>query len=202
MGLLDSLKGGSPARPAVPRKHERYQTSGLSCPLGELLDLSQSGMRIGCEKRPAVKPGDVVPLSIRSASQQLSVSGRVMWMRRKSWRAFHVGFQFIDVRPGVGDALVQFARHGFIEYDGASTTKRSATIVEVEDLYAILGVPGDASAEQIHNAYRKAARQYHPDTSPDPEAQDKFTRIGKAYSVLRDETSRKKYDVLFARGAA
>jgi curved DNA-binding protein len=68
--------------------------------------------------------------------------------------------------------------------------------VKYQDYYEILGVPRDASQEQIHAAYRKLARKYHPDINKSSDAEDKFKRIGEAYEVLRDPEKRKRYDAL------
>lgn len=61
--------------------------------------------------------------------------------------------------------------------------------------YAILGVPTNASQEEIKKAFRKLARQYHPDVNPqDKSAEEKFKNINEAYDVLHDEEKRKVYD--------
>ena len=64
-----------------------------------------------------------------------------------------------------------------------------------KDYYGILGVPRDASADDIKRAYRKLARQYHPDVNPDPAAQDKFKDINAAYEVLSDDQKRQIVDL-------
>jgi curved DNA-binding protein len=68
--------------------------------------------------------------------------------------------------------------------------------VKYQDYYETLGVPREASQEDIHAAYRKLARKYHPDINKGPDAEEKFKRIGEAYEVLRDPEKRKRYDAL------
>jgi len=62
------------------------------------------------------------------------------------------------------------------------------------DYYEILGVPRDASAEDIKTAFRKLARQYHPDVSKEADAEEKFKEINEAYGVLSDPEKRRRYD--------
>lgn len=68
--------------------------------------------------------------------------------------------------------------------------------VKFEDYYQVLGVSRDATAAEIQRAYRKLARQYHPDVNKAPDAQQKFARINEAYEVLKDPEKRKRYDEL------
>ncbi len=71
-----------------------------------------------------------------------------------------------------------------------------------KDFYEILGVKDSASQEEIKKAYRKLAKQYHPDANPtNPKAADRFKEIGEAYSVLSDEKKRKQYDQMKKLGA-
>jgi len=63
------------------------------------------------------------------------------------------------------------------------------------DYYEILGVPRDATQEQIHRAYRRLALKYHPDKNPgNKEAEEKFKLISEAYQVLSDPEKRRIYD--------
>ena len=67
--------------------------------------------------------------------------------------------------------------------------------MEYKDYYKALGVEKTATAEQIKKAYRKLARQHHPDVNPnDPGAEQKFKEINEANEVLSDPEKRKKYD--------
>jgi len=71
--------------------------------------------------------------------------------------------------------------------------------VPFKDYYATLGVPRDATAEDIKKAFRKLARQFHPDTAADKSgAEEKFKEINEAHEVLSDPEKRKKYDRLGA----
>jgi len=64
-----------------------------------------------------------------------------------------------------------------------------------KDYYSILGVARKASAKEIKQAYRKLARQHHPDVNPGDKASEaKFKEINQAYEVLADSEKRKKYD--------
>jgi molecular chaperone DnaJ len=63
------------------------------------------------------------------------------------------------------------------------------------DYYATLGVARDASAEDIKRAYRRLARQLHPDVNPDPQTQERFKEVTTAYEVLADPKKREMYDL-------
>jgi molecular chaperone DnaJ len=63
------------------------------------------------------------------------------------------------------------------------------------DYYEILGVPRDASPDEIKAAFRRLARKHHPDVNPDdPEAEEKFKNVGEAYAVLSDANKRREFD--------
>jgi molecular chaperone DnaJ len=64
-----------------------------------------------------------------------------------------------------------------------------------KDLYAVLGVARDATPEEIKRAYRKLARELHPDVNPDPATQDRFKDVTAAYEVLSDADKRQMYDL-------
>lgn len=68
--------------------------------------------------------------------------------------------------------------------------------VEYKDYYKTLGVSKNASAEEIKKAYRKLARQYHPDVNKKAEAEKRFKEINEANEVLSDPEKRKRYDTV------
>src|ERR1700739_2180286 len=71
--------------------------------------------------------------------------------------------------------------------------------VQYKDYYQTLGVPRSASDTDIKKAFRKLAREYHPDVAKDKKkAEEKFKEINEAYEVLSDPAKRKKYDELGA----
>ncbi|MGH2727676.1 MAG: DnaJ domain-containing protein, partial [Actinomycetota bacterium] len=70
------------------------------------------------------------------------------------------------------------------------------------DHYEVLGVERGASSEEIKRAYRRLARQYHPDANPDPAAAERIKEINVAYEVLSDPAKRERYDLYGDANAA
>ena len=69
-------------------------------------------------------------------------------------------------------------------------------MAEKRDYYKVLGVSRNASKDEIKDAYRKLAMQYHPDRNKAPDAEEKFKEISEAYAVLSDNEKRQQYDLL------
>src|SRR5438552_17454250 len=68
--------------------------------------------------------------------------------------------------------------------------------VEYKDYYKILGVGKDAKKEDVTKAYRRLARQHHPDLNKGADAERRFKEVNEAYQVLSDPEKRKRYDHL------
>src|SRR5262245_63931589 len=71
---------------------------------------------------------------------------------------------------------------------------------EGENLYAVLGIPNKASKEEIQSAFKKRARELHPDVNKAPDAEEKFKKLVAAYEVLKDEEKRARYDAFGING--
>lgn len=71
--------------------------------------------------------------------------------------------------------------------------------MKYKDYYATLGVSRDADLDQIKKAYRKLARQHHPDRSKAPEAEERFKEVAEAYATLKHPEKRAAYDALGQR---
>lgn len=66
---------------------------------------------------------------------------------------------------------------------------------EKQDYYEVLGVSKNVPKDELQNAYRKLALQYHPDRNKSADAEEKFKEISEAYAVLSDDEKRKQYDM-------
>jgi len=209
---------GTSSRLHMPRNAQRFETNTLSCPIGTVRDVSETGFRLSSRKRLDLKKGEIHEIRVRTESKQLSVKARVQWVRRVCWlpAVYEAGFQIIDPRPGVGVALRQLGQFGFAnksakitgeseaasgstaQQPDAGSPERPQAYIDFENLYEVLGVDVKSTADEIKRAYRKLAQKHHPDHDPSPDAAEKFDRIAKAYAVLGDPRRREWYDKMVA----
>ncbi len=198
----------------MPRNAQRFETNTLSCPVGTVRDVSETGFRLSSRKRMDLKKGEIHELRIRTESKQLAVKARVQWVRRVCWlpAVYEAGFQIVDPRPAVGVAFRQLGQFGFANKstrisgepeagqapghsggaDGASAPPQA--FIDFENLYEVLGVDSAATEDEIKRSYRKLAQKHHPDHDHSPDATERFDRIAKAYAVLGDPKRREWYD--------
>lgn len=180
--------------------------------MGTVVDLSTGGARVMCEKAAKLAPGDPLQLTVSTESQCVRVQARVAWVHRPLMGKAEVGLQFVGVRPGVQAALYQLGKFGCISADRAPGTEPEPdrhgeqqgvrATMEIEDLYVAFGLTPEATDDEIREAYRRLAREMHPDRCKEEGAPERFAHLAKAYSVLRDPEKRKRYDDLLARSRA
>lgn len=75
-----------------------------------------------------------------------------------------------------------------------NSIEKGGNMADKRDFYEVLGVSKSASADEIKKAYRKKAKQYHPDVNKDAGAEDKFKEVQEAYEVLSDDNKKAAYD--------
>lgn len=215
---LFSGKSAPKGDPTHRRTAERHAVDGLQCTLGAVIDLSRTGMRIWTTREPRAAIGMAIPMVLADGDQRVSISGKVMWVRKlDDETGWHIGMAFDGADDVFRQAIETYTKAGYFTtdpsirrklYSGESnfeTQPEPQTPViraEVVDLYEVIGVDRAASAEEIHLAYKRLARKLHPDQCDEADAAERFSRVAKAYSVLRDAASRAKYDQLLMGRAA
>src|SRR4051812_9093128 len=90
----------------------------------------------------------------------------------------------------------------FVPPGSRSSPSRRSTDVAAKDFYQVLGVPDSANQGDIKKAYRRLAKQYHPDANPNnAAAAERFKEVSEAHSTLSDPEKRKQYDQMRRYGA-
>jgi len=173
----------------------------LASPLGEIVDISATGMQVRCKSSMAPAKGETASFELTGGEYSFAVTGIVRWVARPWFgaRESTVGVEFV---PSDHADRVRFEKIASWAASGADGpppegSRRTATSdAEMPDLYALLGVAHDASTEAIRHAFRRVASVCHPDRNPGPEAAQRFTEYSKAYRVLRDAQLRERYDTM------
>jgi DnaJ-domain-containing protein 1 len=184
------------------REEERFSTDLLTSTLGDVVDLSGSGLRIRRKSASGVTVGQVLKVELRSDQCHITLKCRVVRVNRTRLREYDIGLTFVEIRPGLRSALHSLARFGFIpnlgskpDHSGAGATPRPA----IPDYYGLLKIPESATEEQVRAAYHDAARKYHPDANRTASRVFMFEAVTEAYRTLRDPTQRREYDAKRAK---
>jgi len=162
------------------------------------------------------------------AAKALSFTGVLGWLSLPgilfyAWRATYVNWRAIWTHPGnplrwgaiPAQVVIDEARRAFWEAAaemeeclladsplGQLSERERATVLSASGLYETLGVPRDATREDIRRAYASLAKRTHPDLKPDdPAATERMVRLNEAWSVLSDARMRAAYDWLEERRA-
>ncbi|MCC5787138.1 MAG: DnaJ domain-containing protein [Phycisphaerales bacterium] len=207
------------------RRADRYPMCAAMCSLGQVVDLSASGMRVRCPGQSPVYIGQPFWFGISAGDKYLRVQGEPIWIRRTGLfgNACEIGVRFVGVDSKTRAMIADLARYGFVpdrsepapatahteafepdaipegaERVGSDNAANNAAQVEVEvpDLYEMFELPRSATGDDIRAAYRRLARDLHPDSNPSADAAEQFAELTKAYQLLKDPGLRRRYDEL------
>lgn len=187
---------------ATPRRgqraEERFTTDQLTSTLGEIIDLSGSGLRVRRNDTKGIDIGKVFPVTIKSSQCQITLKSRVIRIKRTGFRQVEIGLAFVEIKPGLRNALHHLARFGFIPNLRTTAAEpsdaKSSAKPALPDFYGLLQVSPHATDAEIRAAYHQAARRYHPDADRSANRVVMFEAITRAYRVLRDPQQRRDYD--------
>lgn len=188
-----------------PRSSDRHQPDGVECPLGEVVDMSGTGMRLRMRKKPPVLNGQVLVVQLAHPEGTLAVKGQVRWWRKTGLRRYEVGLKFVRVTDGAMATLEAIAMGRRMQRKRPTGAPADwgqagpiAAKVSLPNYYGILGLRPEADAAAIKRRYRQLAARLHPDVNPDADALVRFERLTEAYRVLSDTRRREAYLSLIA----
>jgi len=92
------------------RRHGRIRCEILQCGLGEVMDISASGMRVRHCGRRIVKEGKVLNLLLKALDRTLPVTVKVVWVKRQGFMRYSFGVEFVDMTPEQAASIASFAR--------------------------------------------------------------------------------------------
>ncbi|MEM9414149.1 MAG: DnaJ domain-containing protein [Planctomycetota bacterium] len=188
------------------RKAERFGTASVKCQLGTVIDMSATGMRLACDKKPPVVVGNVYTTKISFDDGAMPLQVQVRWLRRKGLKRYELGLHFVALKSGADRVLEAVAMFGMASAARPSKQAaaprgkgkrkgagRASVSTDLPDYYKVMGLKPDATPAQIKSSYRKLAVALHPDRSDAPDAIEKFDRLHEAYEVLSDPKRRSAY---------
>ncbi len=100
----------TPAREKNARKHGRVRSQTITCSLGEVIDISASGMKVRMANKPAFKPQEEVSVTVNGVNNPFEIKAKFAWSRRNSLFKWTVGFQFGTLSDEVRKELLEIAR--------------------------------------------------------------------------------------------
>lgn len=187
------------------RSAPRHATETLSCHLGDVVDISSTGVRVRCKSKPPFREGSMTTIKFSFNGGKLQVAVQERWRKRKGWRGgYEIGLMYVNNSPNVMNAIGSLVKFGFLCPDAVAgeqpkpkpkTKPKLRVSIDLPDYYAVLNIAPDADGQKVHAAYRQLARRYHPDANKTPDAQTHFIRVCEAYKVLSDPEQRKSYDL-------
>lgn len=190
------------------RCDERHENNALSCQIGDVVNISASGMKLKCEGKPPIKVGQTIDIKLDSGSQRVSVQASVIWIRRRGFKSFLIGMKFVNIKNSLKAAIDSLGKFGYIDLEAAAQQKQPKSdgpgknrskppikaTAKLPDYYAILGVGHDATTSQIKKAYHNLVREYHPDSIKSDAFTAELTKVNEAYGILRNTKCRRTYD--------
>ncbi len=207
MSWLKKSRGSQGRTGQDRRRSDRLGTNSLSCDLGTVVDISQTGMKLRSDRKPPVRVGQVFEAKLDSGTHRVPVSGQVIWVKRRSMKSYEMGVKFVNIKASLKAAIESIGMYGFVDLDRAAQAKKRKysgssggqrqtvrATADLPDYYKMLELGHSASNRDIKLAFRNLARKFHPDVSPSEEASRKFIEITQAYEVLRDPDAKKSYD--------
>ncbi len=100
----------TPPREKNARKHGRVRSQTITCSLGEVIDISASGMKVRMGNKPAFKPHEEVSVTVNGVTNPFEVRATFAWSRRNSLFKWTAGFQFSTLPDEVRKELLEIAR--------------------------------------------------------------------------------------------
>jgi hypothetical protein len=116
-------KKNSSSQPTVGsdrRCEKRHATNLLSCVVGDVVDVSASGMKLRCQSKPPVKVGQVVDTKLNSGTQRIAVQAQILWIKRRGLRSYTLGVQFVNIKSGLKRAIESLALFGYVDLEAAA----------------------------------------------------------------------------------
>ncbi|MEM1446309.1 MAG: DnaJ domain-containing protein [Planctomycetota bacterium] len=213
-GQRNRGKTGKPMKPGkggkgtpAPRRHKRHGGKGKArCELGDVLDISAGGMRIGCPGKPPLKPGAAATIHVKTSAGRETLNVRCCWVRRSGlFGKWQIGLKFIGITEAQAERLGIIAEYGFIpehkqpkkpedakakpeptEGQGDGEAQGPSRLEqELAPHFAVLELEPGADTTQVRDAYRRLVRTCHPDVTDSDEAREQFLKIQQAYDAIR-----------------